>query len=303
VQISKNSDELYEELANKMEASDDPAARRVFQELLETGRSRQEIVIQVSRVIEKRNAGNLGVSGRETSWLEPSLFSGASRVEGPKNPSAWSTPTTHSTDQHGFGVGVENASLGVARTETAPAQRADVPSQLSPKPLTIAASAEPEKPISEHKTADVSEPATECFEERRDPSFADISPRPVGPSTEHSALSVPERVAAKLRLQTNVPAAEVKLTAPAEVLAITDPPRPAPHGSRASPRRGWPILTGISVAAAAAGLFVLSAWFGGDLEELASASAHRTMTWLGGVRGGNVSPAPGPQYRRKKQDS
>jgi hypothetical protein len=302
VQISENSDELYEELANKIEARDDPAARRAFQELLKTGRSRQEIVIQVSRVIEKRNAGNPGVSGtRETSWLKPHRSFGASQVEGLKKPSAWSdTPTTYGTDQHAFGIGVEKASLGIARTDTDPAQRADVPSQLSPKPQTIAASADPEKPISEHKTADVREPAIERFEERSDPFFRDISPRPVGPSTEHSALSVPERVASKLRLQTNVPAAEVKLTAPTEALAVTDPPRPAQQGSRASSRGVWPILAVISVIAAAAGLFVLSTWFGGDLEELASASAHRTLTWLEGVRGANVSSSAGPAKPMEK---
>ena len=302
MQISEHSDELYEELANKIEARDDPATRRAFQELLKTGRSRQEIVIQVSRVIEKRNAGNPGVSGtRETSWLKPHRSFGASQVEGLKKPSAWpDTPTTNAADQYGFGIGVEKASLGIARTDTDPAQRADVPSQLSPKPQTIAASADPEKPISEHKTADIREPAIERFEERRDPFFRDISPRPVGPSTEHSALSVPERVASKLRLQTNVPAAEVKLTAPAEALAVTDPPRPAQHGSRASSRRVWPILTGISVIAAAAGLFVLSAWFGGDLEELASASAHRTLTWLEGVRDANVSSSAGPAKPMEK---
>ena len=301
MRISENSGELYEELANKIEARDDPAARRAFQELLKTGRSRQEIVIQVSRVIEKRSAGNPGVSGtRETSWLRPHRSSGASQDDGLKKPRAWSdTPTTNGTDQDGFGIGIEKVSRGIARTDTDPAQPADVPSQLSPKPQTIAASADPEKPISEHKTADVREPAIEPLEERA-PFLRDISPRPVGPSTDHSALSVPERMASKLRLQTNVPAAEVKLTAPAEALAVTDSPRPAQHGSRASSRRVWPILTGISVIAAAAGLFVLSAWFGGDLEELASASAHRTLTWLEGVRGASVSPSAGPAKPMEK---
>ena len=56
--ISNVSDELYDELANKVEATDDSAARRVYQELLKAGRSRQEIVLEVLRVIEKRSAGN-----------------------------------------------------------------------------------------------------------------------------------------------------------------------------------------------------------------------------------------------------
>ena len=278
MQVSENSDELYDELTNKIEAGDDPAARRVFQELLKTGRSRQEVVIQVSRMIEERSAGNSGVSGtKETSWLRPHRSFGASQLEGPKKPSAWAdTATENGADQHRLDSDVEKTSLGIARTDTDPAQRADVPSQLSPEPQTIAPSADSEKPISEHKTADVSEPAIERLEEPRDPFFRDISPRPVGPSTEYSALSVPERFASKLRLQTDLPAAEAKLTVPAEALAVTDPPRPVQHGSRASSRSFWPILTGISVIAAAAGLFVLLTWFGSDLEELASANARRT---------------------------
>src|SRR5207248_9467373 len=103
-------------------------------------------------------------------------------------------------------------------------------------------------------------------EEPREPLCRSVSKRPVGPSTKHSALSVPERFASKLRLQTDLPAAEAKLTVPAEALAVTDPPRPVQHGSRASSRSFWPILTGISVIAAAAGLFVLLTWFGSDLE-------------------------------------
>src|SRR5262249_50099577 len=161
-------------------------------------------------------------------------------------------------DQHRFDV--EKTSLGVARTDADPAQRAYVPSQLSPEPQTIAASADSENPVSEHKTADVREPAIETLEDRPEPLFEDISRAPVAVSTQRSALSVPERFASKLRLQTDVPVAEAKLTAPVEALAATDRPRPAQHGSRASSRRVWPILTGISVIAAAAALFVLSTW-------------------------------------------
>jgi len=302
VQISEHSDELYEELANKIEARDDPAARRAFQELLKTGRSRQEVVIQVSRMIEERSAGNSGVSGtKETSWLRPHRSFGASQLEGPKKPSAWAdTATENGADQHRLDSDVEKTSLGIARTDTDPAQRADVPSQLSPEPQTIAPSADSEKPISEHKTADVREPAIERLEEPRDPFFRDVSPRPVGPSTEYSALSVPERFALKLRLQTDLPAAEAKLTVPAEALAVTDPPRPVQHGSRASSRSFWPILTGISVIAAAVGLFVLLTWFGSDLEELASANARRTLTWLESVRGMSVLSSAGPAKPMEK---
>ena len=103
-----------------------------------------------------------------------------------------------------------------------------------------------------------------------------------------------------MRLQTDLPAAEAKLTVPAEALAVTDPPRPVQHGSRASSRSFWPILTGISVIAAAAGLFVLLTWFGSDLEELASANARRTLTWLESVRGMSVLSSAGPAKPMEK---
>src|SRR5215472_13342640 len=216
MQISEGPDELYNELANKIEARDDPAARRVFRELLRTGRSRQEIVIQVSRVIEKRSAGNTGISGSgQTSWVRPHRSFGARQLDGFKKPRAWpDSPTANGADQHRFDV--EKTSLGVARTDADPAQRADVPSQLSPEPQTIAASADSEKSVSEHKTAGVHERAIETLEDRPEPLFEDISRQPVAVSTQHSALSVPERFASKLRLQSDVPAAEAKLTAPVE---------------------------------------------------------------------------------------
>jgi hypothetical protein len=53
VQVSDKSKELYDELAKQIDAKDDAAARRLFQELLANGCSRQEIVVRVSRLIEK----------------------------------------------------------------------------------------------------------------------------------------------------------------------------------------------------------------------------------------------------------
>src|ERR1700726_4720600 len=52
MQVSEKSEELYDELAKQIEANDDAAARGIFQELLNNGFSRQEIVVRVSRLIE-----------------------------------------------------------------------------------------------------------------------------------------------------------------------------------------------------------------------------------------------------------
>jgi hypothetical protein len=62
VQTSEKSEELYDELAKQIDAGDDAGARRVFQELLTTGLARQEIVSQISRLIENRSAG------KTTQW-------------------------------------------------------------------------------------------------------------------------------------------------------------------------------------------------------------------------------------------
>jgi hypothetical protein len=288
VPISNVSDELYDELANKVEATDDSAARRVYRELLKAGRSRQEIVLEVLHVIEKRSAGNPDVGGtRETSWLSPHRSFGTSQIEGIKKRNAGpDPPTTSGANRYRSDIGVEQASLGIARTDTDPARRADVPTQFSPKPQTTATSKD-EEPISERKTAQVREPAVEPPEERRDAFLKDTSAEAIGLNPGQS-LSVTERLGAKLRLQSNLPAAEAKLTAPAEALAVTEiPPRNAQHGSRASARRPWPVLIGTSAVTAAVGFFVMWSLFGSDIEGIAS-------TWLDGLRGSNVLISSGP---------
>jgi hypothetical protein len=67
MQVSEKSDELYDDLAKQIEAKDATAARAVFQELVKKGLSRQEIVVRVSRLIEKRSAGNTGGAPTERS--------------------------------------------------------------------------------------------------------------------------------------------------------------------------------------------------------------------------------------------
>ena len=62
----ENPKALYDELAERIRAQDDTGARRVFHELQKTGRSRQEIVAEVSRLIENVSADKpLGTSTGE----------------------------------------------------------------------------------------------------------------------------------------------------------------------------------------------------------------------------------------------
>jgi hypothetical protein len=83
----ENPKALYDELAERIRAQDDTGARRVFHELQKTGRSRQEIVAEVSRLIEKRIADkSLGKGTGEIPWLrhqEPSTWS-HTPIDGPQ---------------------------------------------------------------------------------------------------------------------------------------------------------------------------------------------------------------------------
>src|SRR5256885_13466120 len=45
---------LYDELAKRIHAKDDEGVRRVFRELLDAGRSRQEIMSEIVRIIDAK---------------------------------------------------------------------------------------------------------------------------------------------------------------------------------------------------------------------------------------------------------
>ena len=82
MQTSEKSEELYDELAKQIDAGDDAGARRVFQELLTTGLARQEIVSQISRLIENRSAGKTTPNGtEEIRWLRPRGSTRARRTQ------------------------------------------------------------------------------------------------------------------------------------------------------------------------------------------------------------------------------
>src|ERR1043166_2056334 len=57
---------LYDELTKRIHAKDDEGVRRVFRELLDTGRSRQEIVSEIVRLIEAKSPNHGENSGKAT---------------------------------------------------------------------------------------------------------------------------------------------------------------------------------------------------------------------------------------------
>jgi hypothetical protein len=295
VQTSENAKELYDELAERIHAQDDTGARRAFRELQKTGRSRQEIVTQVSLLLEKRGGGISVAKGtEEISWLRPRRSIEPSPAEHQK-PSAWSHTPIKDT-QHRFDIPVEKTS---PRPEIAPidadrARHAVAPHEPNPNPQAIAVSGEPEKPLTKQKPAADGENAIQSLEENRGVAFfGDILPRGVGAGSGYADLSVPERVASRLNLQTVLSAGEAKQTARAEAVAVKNRPTTAQQSSRASSRKMGMVLAGTSVlAAVAAGLFVLWNLYGTELQEVSSASAHRALTWLHEVRGTNISANP-----------
>src|SRR5437762_5858681 len=94
VQHPGNLEELYGELAKRIHAKDDEGVRRVFRGLLDTGRSRQEIVSEIVRLVEAKplNGGenfDNGTGARrafepsQTEWRQkPSIWTGSPATSG-----------------------------------------------------------------------------------------------------------------------------------------------------------------------------------------------------------------------------
>ena len=135
-------EELYGELAKRIHAKDDEGVRRVFRELLDTGRSRQEIVSEIVRLVEAKplNGGenfDNGTGARRA--FEPS------QTEWRQKPSIWAgRPATSGAGQQGFGFGAEKIppSPEPAQPESGPAQRA---SDTSGTPLARAGRVAPRR--------------------------------------------------------------------------------------------------------------------------------------------------------------
>ena len=254
MQTSENAKELYDELAERIQAQDDTGARRAFRELQKTGRSRQEIVTQVSLLLEKRGGGMSVAKGtEEIPWLRPRRSIEPSPAEVHQKPSAWSHTPIKDT-QHRFDIPVEKTSPRpeIAPTDADRDRHAVAPHELNPDPQATAVSGEPEKPLTNEKAAADGENATQSFKERRGAFFGDTLPRQVGAGSGYADLSVPERVASKLNLQTVLSAGEAKQTARAEAVAVKGRPTSAQQGSRASSRKMGMVLAGTSVLPAAA---------------------------------------------------
>jgi hypothetical protein len=296
-------EELYHELANRIAAEDGPGTKRVFRQLLDAGRPRQEIVTHISRLIEQRRPDKTlandseEIGGPKPQSIEPS------QSEEHKKPSAWpNTPISNAADQRLDGK-EERTSLSpeIAATQAGPVQRAGTSDELSPEPQITAVSEEPEEPLVHQKAAGDPENAIRSVEEPRGASPGNMMPRQVGVSSAYADFSVLERLASKLQLDRDLSVSEAKETAPAEPVLLTDRSSPAQRCLRAWSRTSGTILTATSIfAVAATAFFVLWGLYGSELEELSLVNAHRALTWLQGNRSPNVSSIADPEKPTEK---
>jgi hypothetical protein len=141
----------------------------------------------------------------------------------------------------------------------------------------------PEQPLTNQRAVAHTENAIHSLERRQGALFENIVPRQIG-----TDLSVAERAASKLKLQTVLSAGDPEPSAPAEALAAKDQPRAVQRASRASVRRIAIFLTGSSaIAAASAGLFFLWSLYASEVQEFVSERAPSASTWLHKIAGGN----------------
>ena len=283
----EDAKQLYDELAERIRAQDGTGARRVFHELQKSGRSRQEIVAEVSRLIENGSADKpLGRSTGEIPWIghpKPSIWS-HTPIDGPQH--RFDRPAAETTGE-----------LKIPRTEADKGQGAAAPDEHSPAPQAPAGV--PEQPLANQKPVAHTENANRSLERRQGALFENLAPRESG-----TDLSVPERAASKLKLQTVLSTGEGKPSAPGEAVSGKDQPKPVQRASRSSARRIGIFLTGTSViAAASAGLFVLWSLYGSEVHEFVSARAPIALTWLEKNRSAdNASFSPNADKPRQSTD-
>src|SRR5205823_14670418 len=93
-------EELYDELAKRIEAEDGAGTKRVFRQLLDAGRPRAEIISRISRLIEQRSPDKTLANGsQEIRWPKPESIE-PSQIEEHKEPSAWpNNPISNAADQ------------------------------------------------------------------------------------------------------------------------------------------------------------------------------------------------------------
>ena len=291
------SEELYDELANRIRAEDGPGTKRVFRQLLDAGRPRAEIISRISRLIEQRSPDKTLANGSEKiRWpklqsLEPS------QVEEQRKPSAWTdTPVSNAADQRLDGSAERTSLNPILGAPADPVQPAGTSYELSPEPQITAGSEQPEKPLMRQTAGGERENAIKGFEEPRGGlSSGHIMPRQVGVSSGYADFSVLERLASKVQFPRELTAPGAKQTVPAEAVPLIDRPRAAHHSWRAWSRAPVRVLIGTSISVAAAALFVFWGLYGSELEELSLVNAHHALTWLQGGRGTKVSSIANPE--------
>jgi hypothetical protein len=296
-------DELYDELANRIQAEDGPGTKRVFRQLLDAGRPRAEIISRISHLLEQRSPDKTLANGSdEIRWPKPESLE-PSQIEEHNKSSAWpNTPVSNAADQ-GLDGGAERTSLNPVLTGNPadPVQRAGTSCELSPEPQITAGSEQPEKPLICQTAAGEREDAIKGFDARRGGlSASHIVPRQVGVSSGYSDFSLLERLASKAKFPRELTEPEAKQTIPAEAVPLTDRSMEAHHSARAWSRAGGTILIGTSITVAAAALFVVWGLHGSELEELSLVNAHYALTWLQDGRGTKVSSIVNPEKPTEK---
>jgi hypothetical protein len=319
MQISEKSEELYDELAKQIEANDDAAARGIFQELLNNGFSRQEIVVRVSRLIEKRGAGKTGGAATDKiGWLRPHLPLEPSASDARKRPDA-SGPASRPNARHVNSAEKSSPSNGISsdRFTLSVPERLAAKLQLE-KDLKLAEANQGMPAEMEGQVTVSAEGEAQNILPAEAPRImpAGLEARRTVPSEAEAQRIVPEDGEAQLiepreaeaqriapadleAQQTDLAKVKTQQAAAVELKAqqalatevqVEDRPGPNRHGSPASSRRLRTIVTGTSaIAAALAGLFVLWRLYGNELEEASAANGKHVFTWLQEFGGHRVS--------------
>ena len=317
MQVSEKSEELYDDLAKKIEAKDAAAARAVFQELVKKGLSRQEIVVRVSRLIEKRSAGKIRSAPMDKmGWLGPQLPTGPSVSDARKRPNPSeraSIPNARHVDNRAKksspspGISSDRFTLSVPErlaakmqlhSEVQPAEANQLmPAEIKALP-TISADGEAQE-IAAAEEPGIMRAAletqrtvlTEAEAQRIVPAKGQAQqnlPTEATQRIEPAELEPQQTEPAKIEPEQAAAAESEAQEAAAAGVAVDDRPRPAQHGSPASFRRFRTIVTRTTaVTAGLAGLFVLWGLYGKDIEEVSVAHAQYALTWLQELSGRN----------------
>jgi hypothetical protein len=324
MQVSEKSDELYKELAKQIEANDGAAARGIFQELLNNGFSRQEIVARVSRLIEKRSAGKPGGAPTDKiGWLRPHRLVEPSVSDARKRPNASgraSMPNARHVDNSAeksspsSGITSDRFTLSVPERLAAKLQLQNdlklteanqgMPAEIEAQ-VTVSAEGEAQNILPAEAARIMS---AEVEAQRTVPSQAEAqrivpeegeAQQSCQEKRKHSETA-PAYLEAQqtelVKLKTQAAAAELEAQqARVTEVQVDDRRSPNQHGSPAAYRRLRTVVTGTSaIAAALAGLFVLWGLYRNELEEVSAANAKHVLTWLQEFGGNRVSFSPLP---------